>query len=50
MTLGRIEIVEGMLVIPPELLAKLGVRPGDELEIKLQGEEIVLRKAPTLVH
>ena len=33
----------GQVVLPSPLRAKLGLRPGDALEVKLEGDAIVLR-------
>jgi len=34
---------KGQVVLPSRLREKLGLRPGDALEVKLEGESIVLR-------
>jgi AbrB family looped-hinge helix DNA binding protein len=41
----------GRVVIPAEFRRTLGVHEGDELEILLEGEQIVIKpRIPTLVH
>jgi AbrB family looped-hinge helix DNA binding protein len=34
---------KGQVVLPSRLREKLGLRPGDALEVKLEGDSIVLR-------
>lgn len=41
----------GRVVIPAEFRRTLGVHEGDELEILLEGEQVVIKpRIPTLVH
>lgn len=35
---------EGRLVLPPEMLAAMGVRPGQEVELSRQGKRIVIER------
>jgi antitoxin PrlF len=37
---------KSQIVLPAKLRRKLGIRPGDTLEVIEQGEAILLRKAP----
>jgi len=37
---------KSQLVLPAEIRKKLGIRPGDQLNLEVEGEHVVLRKAP----
>lgn len=53
MSLGtiKIEVIEGKIILPDEVLTLLGLRPGDGVEVLLEGDTIVLQKnALNLVH
>jgi AbrB family looped-hinge helix DNA binding protein len=41
----------GRVVIPAEFRRTLGIHEGDELEISLEGEQVVIKpRIPTLIH
>lgn len=47
----RVEIEDGAVAIPDEILAWLGVKPGDEIEMHVKDGKIVLTKrVESLVH
>lgn len=47
----KVEVIEGQVVIPDEIMAVLGIRPGDGVEVFLDGDAIILQKnALNLVH
>jgi len=37
---------KSQLVLPAEIRRKLGIRPGDRLVLELEGDHVVIRKAP----
>lgn len=48
---GLVEVVEGIVALPDDILELLGLRPGDAVELIVDGDRIVLRKrAATAVH
>ena len=53
MTTGIIRKIDdlGRIVIPAEMRRVLGIEEGDELEIVLDGDHVVIRpRIPTIVH
>ena len=53
MTTGIVRKIDdlGRIVIPAEMRRVLGVEQGDELEISLEGETVMIRpRVPTIVH
>jgi len=37
---------KSQLVLPAEIRRKLGIHPGDQLTVELEGDHAVIRKAP----
>ncbi|MGD8589400.1 MAG: AbrB/MazE/SpoVT family DNA-binding domain-containing protein [Chromatiales bacterium] len=37
---------KSQLVLPAEIRRKLGIHPGDRLIVELEGDHVVIRKAP----
>lgn len=37
---------KSQLVLPAEIRRKLGIQPGDRLTVELEGDHVVIRKAP----
>jgi AbrB family looped-hinge helix DNA binding protein len=37
---------KGQITVPKRMRERLGIRPGDELDVVDEGDRIVLRKAP----
>ncbi len=37
---------KSQLVLPAEIRHKLGIRPGDHLNLEVKGEHVILSKAP----
>ncbi len=53
MTTGIVRKIDdlGRIVIPAEMRRVLGVEQGDELEISLDGDHVMIRpRVPTIVH
>lgn len=47
----RVKVEDGAIAIPDEILAWLGVKPGDEIEMQVKDGKIVLTKRiEALVH